>query len=181
MDGRELALTVLRCTGLISRNDNPFREDPAGPEVPIPGAQMLGPWRFGFALQPHAGSWSEADVLGSAEAYHLPFLVVDGKAPRDTPDDPAIADRPDPGSIFALAGDGVVLSSLRRRGDWLEARLVAEIHGAGSSVSARAVRSGVRGRPARTPGPTLALDADAGLALELGPSEIRTVQLLQRR
>jgi len=181
VDGRELALTVLRCTGLISRNDNPFREDPAGPEVPIPGAQMLGPSRFGFALQPHAGSWAEADVLGSAEAYHLPFLVADGKAPRDTSDGPAIADRPDPGSIFALAGNGVVLSSLRRRGDWLEARLVAE-----SSAPTRAHLDGpfeaaceadLLGRP----GPTLELDADSGLQLELGPWEIRTVQLRQRR
>src|SRR4029079_1140548 len=65
VDGRELALTILRATGLISRNDNPFREDPADPEVPVPGAQMLGPWRASFAVMPHPGAWSEAGVLAA--------------------------------------------------------------------------------------------------------------------
>ena len=45
----ELALTVLRSTGLISRNDNRYREDPAGPSLPIPAAQMHGPWSFSLA------------------------------------------------------------------------------------------------------------------------------------
>jgi alpha-mannosidase len=40
--GRELALTVLRSIGFISRNFNPYREDPAGPDVPIPAAQLRG-------------------------------------------------------------------------------------------------------------------------------------------
>ena len=52
VDGRELALTLLRSFGLISRNANPYREDPAGPEVPVPAAQLLGPRSFRFALYP---------------------------------------------------------------------------------------------------------------------------------
>ena len=40
--GDELALTLLRSTGLISRNANPYREDPAGPQMAIPNAQMRG-------------------------------------------------------------------------------------------------------------------------------------------
>jgi alpha-mannosidase len=48
----ELALTVLRSTGLISRNENRYREDPAGPSLPIPDAQMHGPWSFSFAYLP---------------------------------------------------------------------------------------------------------------------------------
>src|SRR5262249_46385117 len=67
--GRELALTVLRSTGLISRNDNPSREDPAGPEVTVPGAQLVGPWQLSFAILPHAGSWEDAGVLAAAEAF----------------------------------------------------------------------------------------------------------------
>ena len=54
-DGRELAVTVLRSFALISRNANPYREDPAGPEVPVPDAQRIGPWSFSFAMMPHAG------------------------------------------------------------------------------------------------------------------------------
>ena len=72
VEGRELALTVLRSTGLISRNENPYREDPAGPEIPVPGAQLLGPWQFGFAILPHAGSWSDADALRAADRGSSP-------------------------------------------------------------------------------------------------------------
>jgi len=82
VDGRELALTVLRSTGLISRNDNPFREDPAGPEVPVPGAQMVGPWRFAFGLLPNGGSWDAPGVADAVEAYQLPFATAAGRAGR---------------------------------------------------------------------------------------------------
>ncbi|HEU4941690.1 MAG TPA: glycoside hydrolase family 38 C-terminal domain-containing protein, partial [Gaiellaceae bacterium] len=44
VDGRELALTLLRSTGLISRSAHRYRESPAGPEIAIPAAQCRGPW-----------------------------------------------------------------------------------------------------------------------------------------
>jgi alpha-mannosidase len=69
----ELALTILRSTGLISRADNPWREENAGPEVRIPAAQMHGPWSFSFAYLPSA-----EDVHEHAEAYRHPFLVAPG-------------------------------------------------------------------------------------------------------
>ena len=72
VDG-ELAVTVLRSTGLISRADNPWREENAGPEVPIPAAQMRGPWSFSFAYLP-----STEDVHLHAEAYRHPFLTARG-------------------------------------------------------------------------------------------------------
>ncbi|MEA2608943.1 MAG: 2-O-(6-phospho-alpha-D-mannosyl)-D-glycerate hydrolase, partial [Chloroflexota bacterium] len=118
-DGRELALTVLRSFGLISRNANPYREDPAGPEVPVPDGQMLGATRFGFAIFPHAGGWSEAGVLAAAERYQHPLLAVRG-ASRETSTNAKSA------IGLIVEGSGVVLSSLRRRSDWLELRLVAE-------------------------------------------------------
>src|SRR6185312_16760877 len=52
--GDELALTVLRSTGLISRIHHPWREDPAGPALPIPAAQMRGLQSFSFAYHPSA-------------------------------------------------------------------------------------------------------------------------------
>ena len=55
--GREMALTVLRSTGLISRSAHAYRESPAGPEIEIPAAQCRGPWSIGFALYPHDGAW----------------------------------------------------------------------------------------------------------------------------
>src|SRR5206468_1350414 len=74
LDG-ELALTVLRSTGLISRNDNRYREDPAGPSLPIPAAQLRGPQTFSFAYIP-----SIDDVLENADAFRLPFLTAAGKS-----------------------------------------------------------------------------------------------------
>jgi len=71
--GDELALTILRSTGLISRNTNPWREDPAGPELPIPAAQLHG-WRsFNFAYYSSLESIHE-----QAERYRHPFLTTRG-------------------------------------------------------------------------------------------------------
>ena len=117
LDGRELALTVLRSTGLISRNEHPYREDPAGPEVPIPDGQMRGRHSFGFAIHPYEGERPGPDVLEQAERYRLPFLALPGDG--------------GPGELVAaggieLEGDGVVLTALRRVDDGLEARVVNE-------------------------------------------------------
>ena len=117
LDGRELALTVLRSTGLISRNEHPYREDPAGPEVPIPDAQMRGRHSFGFALYPYEGDRPGPDVLEQAECFRLPFLALPGDG---APGELAAADGP------AIEGEGVALAALRRVGESLEARVVNE-------------------------------------------------------
>jgi mannosylglycerate hydrolase len=117
VDGRELALTLLRSIGVISRPDNPYREVNAGPEVALSDAQCLGPWSIGFALFPHTGSWLEAGVLEQMERYQHPFLTAHGTGERS-----ASAE----GAGLELRGEGVVLAALRRRGDGLEARIVNE-------------------------------------------------------
>ena len=73
--GDELALTVLRSTGLISRIHHPWREDPAGPALPIPAAQLRGPHSFSFAYLP-----SDEALLEQAERYRHPFLAAHGTA-----------------------------------------------------------------------------------------------------
>jgi mannosylglycerate hydrolase len=73
--GEELALTVLRSTGFISRNQNPWREDPAGPELPTPAAQLRGPHTFSFAWYP-----STERIHEQAEQYRHPFLTAHGKS-----------------------------------------------------------------------------------------------------
>jgi 2-O-(6-phospho-alpha-D-mannosyl)-D-glycerate hydrolase len=104
----ELALTVLRSTGLISRNDNRYREDPAGPSLAIPAAQLRGPWSFSFAYLP-----GKDDVLENAEAFRLPFIATPGGGPGAE-----LALRAGP----ELEGHGIVLTSLQRG----RARLVNE-------------------------------------------------------
>jgi alpha-mannosidase len=74
--GDELALTVLRSTALISRAQNPWREEPAGPSIPIPAAQLRGPRSFSFAYHPEAEG-----MLEQAERYRHPFLTAQGTAP----------------------------------------------------------------------------------------------------
>jgi mannosylglycerate hydrolase len=114
--GLELALTLLRSIGLISRNAHRYRDDPAGPEVAIPAAQCRGPWSVGFALFPHKGAWHEAGVLAQLERYRHPFLTVRATGDGDLLEESG----PD------LRGAGVVLSSLRRRSGGLEARVACE-------------------------------------------------------
>jgi mannosylglycerate hydrolase len=116
LEGRVLALTVLRATGLISRSAHAYRESPAGPEIAIPDGQCRGPWSVEFALYPHEGAWHEADVHAQLERYRHPFLVAPGRA----------LDGPRSGGGPELSGDGVVLSALRRRGRRLEATVACE-------------------------------------------------------
>ena len=80
-EGRELAVTVLRATGLISRDDHPYRDEPAGPVLATPGAQLLGPRTFAFAILPYPGEAPGPEVLAAAEAYRHPFLVAPGTGP----------------------------------------------------------------------------------------------------
>ncbi len=124
IDGRELALTILRATGLVSRSAHRYRQSPAGPELAIPAAQCRGPWSIGFALFPHDGEWHEAGVLDQLEHYRHPFLVAPGRAL----DGPRTASGPE------LTGQGVVLSSLRRRGRRLEATVANEHPEAGKAT-----------------------------------------------
>jgi len=75
LTGDDLALTVLRSTGLISRTDHPWREEPAGPELPIPAAQLRGPRRFEFAYYE-----GDESIVEQAERYRHPFLTAAGTA-----------------------------------------------------------------------------------------------------
>jgi mannosylglycerate hydrolase len=175
-DGRELALTVLRSTGLISRNDNPFRQDPAGPQIPIPNAQMRGPWRMTFALLPHAGDWFDGAVAHAAERYrHEPVLAFGSAGPATSwPPEAAGQD------VLALEGRDLELSALRRSAHgWLEARIVnlagdpREATLRGGITEAR--RASLRGEPGEAVPVT-----DGGITLALGPAEIATLQLRRR-
>ncbi|MBA3787093.1 MAG: alpha-mannosidase [Actinobacteria bacterium] len=166
VESRELALTVLRSIGLISRSANPYREDPAGPEVAIPDGQCREPWRVGFALYPHEGSWGEAGVLAQMERYQHPFLVARGTG----------GEEPAEATGLELVGEGVALSSLRRREDWLELRIVCQQPEPRTAVVRGGFREAREADLLGRPGSPIPLDGDA-LRLELGPWEILTVHL----
>ena len=56
----EIALTLLRCVGWLSRDDMPVRQGHAGPAFETPGGQVPGKWTNDYAIIPHKGNWHEA-------------------------------------------------------------------------------------------------------------------------
>ncbi len=136
VEEKELAITVLRSVGLISRADNPWRPENAGPELPIPAAQMRGTHAFSFAWCPDPDC-----ALEHAERYRHPLLVAKGTGPPDAAPEHAGPEL-----------RGAALSSLRHRGDALEARIVNQT---GAATTARF----------------------GTVTVELRPWEIRTVRL----
>jgi mannosylglycerate hydrolase len=168
-DPPELALTLLRAVGRISRDVHRYRSEPAGPQTPTPGAQCLGTLVADLAVLPHPGAWHEDGVLTAMECFGHDLLAAPGGA------------GPGPvrgleGTGLSVEGEGVVLSSLRRRGDWLELRLVCERPGPSAAVVAGGVVAARAADLLGRPGPELPVTGGS-LRLDLGAWEIRTVQL----
>jgi alpha-mannosidase len=167
---RELAVTLLRATGAISRADHPLRAEPAGPVIATPMAQCLGPVRTRLAVMPHAGHWSQAGVAAAAEAFRCPLVALNGSAPLGT----ALARQ----AGLEVSGDGVVMTSLRRRDlQWLELRLLAasDVPGVAALGPVRAARrADLLGRA----GAGLSV-VDGQVTLPLRPWEIATIQFMR--
>jgi alpha-mannosidase len=70
----EIAITLLRCVGWLSRDDFSTRKGHAGPFLETPGAQMPGTWAFDYSIIPHAGSWQKA--FAQAYAFETPMRLV---------------------------------------------------------------------------------------------------------
>ena len=71
----EIALTLLRCVGWLSRDDMPVRQGHAGPAYETPGAQVPGTWSFDYAIIPHEGYWSES--RDAAYAFQASLRAVE--------------------------------------------------------------------------------------------------------
>jgi alpha-mannosidase len=71
---QELALTLLRAVGWLSRDDLVTRRGHAGPEMETPGAQVPGGHRFRYSLFFHAGDWQEGGTWRAAESALLPLV-----------------------------------------------------------------------------------------------------------
>jgi hypothetical protein len=106
----ELAITLLRCVGTISREHLATRPFAAGPDVPTPQAQMIGSTAFSVALAPDPG---RGRLLPDWERFALPLLVAAA---------PGGGSLPSTGSLLPIEGDAV-LSSVRRRNGEVEVRL----------------------------------------------------------
>jgi hypothetical protein len=111
-DGRTagaLALTLLRCTGLLSNAPMTSRPLPAGPFTPVEGAQMPGHHRFRYALM------ANDDVGGAYAAVDdafLPLLVAEA---------PGGGRRPARGSDLTV--NGAQVSAVLREAGQLTVRM----------------------------------------------------------
>jgi mannosylglycerate hydrolase len=110
-DGREIAVTLLRCVGTISREHLATRPWPAGPQTPTPGAQMLGETAFSLAVLPRA---DRDELLREWERFAMPLLEVAALGGGT---------RPSTGTLLDVIGDGVELSNVRRHDGDVEARV----------------------------------------------------------
>ncbi|WP_428814700.1 glycosyl hydrolase-related protein [Streptomyces albus subsp. chlorinus] len=175
-DGGELALTLLRPTGQMSRNRHVWRDEPGG-EFATPQAQCRGVRTVTFGLLPYAGEWHEAPVHEAAESFRHPFAALHGTAPAATP-------LPGAGEGLGVTGEGVTLSAVREREGGLEVRLVALTP---RPATARLTLPGLRtvmrcdllGRPlggGADPAPESAVDGGSAV-LRLRPWEIATLRL----
>ncbi len=107
-DGKALALTLLRCVGVLSGTNLAYRPMPAGPPLPVEGAQMPGRHVVRYAV-----AVGEHDPYALVDDAFLPLLVTAGSG-----------DGSRPGSGSALSVTGAQVSAVRRvAGNLLEVRV----------------------------------------------------------
>ena len=111
VDGRELAITLLRCVGTISRQSIASRPSAAGPDIATPEAQMIGRTEFRIGILPDA---APEDLLPEWERFALPILEIDA---------PGGGDLEATSRLLDLELGEAVLSSLRRVDGRVEVRL----------------------------------------------------------
>ncbi len=80
----EIALTLVRSVGWLSRDDFSTRNGHAGPFMETPGAQMLGKWSYEYSIIPHSGNWQSA--FRHASAFETPLrAIATGSHPGSLP------------------------------------------------------------------------------------------------
>jgi len=171
----DLIVTLLRCVGLLSREDLPTRPGHAGWPTATPGAQCIGRERLQLALAPvSAGEVERGEPL--ARLWEDAFLPPRAIWLRQATELSLAA------TDVRLEGEGLVFSSLKPAVDG-EAIVLRCYNATGSEVAGRValgtpVAAAARVRAdEREPAP-LALDAKrAAVRFSAGPHEIVTLRL----
>ena len=106
----DLAVTLLRAVGELSRGDLPQRPGHAGWPAPVPQAQALGPFAASFAVFPHGARDLHTihRIECAADDVLLPLV---GDTLRDALDLPAAVHG------LELIGDGLAFSACKPRDD----------------------------------------------------------------
>ncbi|MFZ4514935.1 MAG: glycoside hydrolase family 38 C-terminal domain-containing protein [Acidimicrobiia bacterium] len=106
--GATLAMTLLRAVGYLSRSEMSLRPNPAGPLLPVVGAQMHREHVCEYAIYPHRGTWEDAHCHAVADMFATPVETVP-VAPESACDLPAVH--------APLSIEGAVVSSVHRIAD----------------------------------------------------------------
>ena len=72
----ELAVTLLRCTGVISQRQMKTRRVKGGWSEKAPGGQCPGIRRFEYSIMPHEGGWDEAGIAVAAHRFCYPMAAL---------------------------------------------------------------------------------------------------------
>jgi alpha-mannosidase len=170
--GCEIALTLLRCVGWLSRADLVTRRGHAGPATATPGAQEQGKHRFEYAIIPHPGDWLSSTAYLEAYAFDAPLQAL--AAPLHTGDLPPSASliTSDPATFIISAvktaedDHGLIVRGYNIESRPTEVRLAPWLR---FGVATR-VRLDERG------GTSLAVGADGSVAFSASPHEIVTIK-----
>jgi len=115
VEGRAVAITLLRSVGWLSRQGMQYRAGPAGPYLATPGAQLQGTHRFELAVYPHDGGWARGDAPAVAEGFTYPLRAT---VSRRHSGDLALE-----GARLSIEPASVQLSALARDGDSIICRV----------------------------------------------------------
>jgi len=122
VDGRALAITLLRSVAWLSRQGMRNRAGPAGPMLATPGAQLHGTHRFELAVYPHDGDWSAGRVHDVAEGFSYPLRATVARAHAGS--------LPASGTGLTLEPATVQLSALTKNGETVTCRIYNASHDA---------------------------------------------------
>jgi alpha-mannosidase len=171
--GTELALTLIRAVGWLSRGDLRWRQGHAGPGLETPEAQSPGLHRFEYALTTFAGDREAAGIVAQAHRFAYPPIVtlVDAH-PGPLPADASVLRCDNPNVVVSAQTpskrDAAFLVRCYNASEHPQAAVIA----CGTASSIRAVN--FLERPARTEMRRL---RNAAVRLRLRPFEIVTLQV----
>ncbi len=101
-EGTEVALTLIRAVGWLSRGDLRSRHGPAGPGLETPDAQCRGQHRFQYALTTFAGDWESAGIVAQAHAFAYPPIATPADVhPGRLPCDAALVNCDNPSIVLS--------------------------------------------------------------------------------
>ncbi len=182
-DGVELAVTLLRSVGWLSRDDLLSRPQGAGPAVATPEAQCIGRHRFELGVVPFAGGRGAVRLHRAAERFTAPARAFVA-GPRDP--------RPDLKPDHPVADDATAASTPLWQLELTAPLTLSAVYPDGPDGALVRVWNPaperVRGRLVLDPAPTVTrrarldgtpLDAPphhgAVIELDVGPSEVVTL------